>query len=308
MTRRVANHTSPALVVSLLVLTLCGFGCSLKRNTDFQFVVAADMRGYTPPDHPGPGYFAGACAAIRDYGPGAFIIVPGDLDPPQRVRATLSAIVGPEYVWYPVLGNHEFDGVDYMPYLRECNAGGTTLPGIVRAGPPNAVETCYSFDHGIAHFVVVNQYYDGQSDTGCDGDVGDALYEWLAADLAANDMPVVFVVGHEPTVAMPDMDNGRVRHQGDSLDKYPEHNHRFWTLLRQHDVVAYICGHTHDTSVAKINGVWQLDAGHARGLGDTGAPSTFMKIAVTDEDVRCQVYRCATPGEPYQMVYEERLR
>jgi hypothetical protein len=31
-------------------------------------------------------------------------------------------------------------------------------------------------------------------------------------------------------------------------------------------VTAYICGHTHNASIAKINGLWQFDAGHARGI------------------------------------------
>jgi hypothetical protein len=36
-------------------------------------------------------------------------------------------------------------------------------------------------------------------------------------------------------------------------------------LLRFH-VTGYICGHTHNTSIAKINDVWQIDVGHARGI------------------------------------------
>jgi hypothetical protein len=65
---------------------------------------------------------------------------------------------------------------------------------------------------------------------------------------------------------MPDMDNGRLRHQGDSLDEDPESAFAFHQLLLEHGVDAYVCGHTHNTSVGKINGLWQLDPGHARGL------------------------------------------
>ena len=65
---------------------------------------------------------------------------------------------------------------------------------------------------------------------------------------------------------MPDMDNGRLRHQGDSLDEDPENAFAFHQLLLKYDVDAYVCGHTHNTSYAKINGLWQIDAGHARGL------------------------------------------
>jgi len=281
-------------------------GCTPPRG-GFHFDVTADMRGFTPPEHPGPEHFVGVCEAIHALGAGAFMVSPGDLDPPARVRATLDQVLGEEYVWYPVVGNHELDKPEYMAYLRAYNAGGSALPGIVRAGPPGALETCYSFDYENAHFAVLNQYYDGASDSGSDGDVGDALYEWLAADLAANDRPFVFVFGHEPAVSVPDLDNGRVRHRGDSLDKYPANNHRFWTLLRQHGVLAYFCGHTHNLSLAKINGVWQIDCGHARGQGDPGAASTFLKLYVEPQGARCEVYRSDGAGGSYRLAYETRL-
>jgi hypothetical protein len=290
-----------AVAVSTLVVTA---GCAPPRG--FHFDLTADMREYTPPKHAGPEYFAGVCAAIRELGPGAFMIIPGDLDPPAAVRATLDAVLGPEYVMYPVVGNHELHRPEDMVYLREYNRGGETLPGVVRSGPPGAEETCYSFDYRDAHFVVINQYYDGSSDTATDGDVVPALFEWLAADLAATDKPYVFVAGHEPAVAVPDLDNGRVRHRGDSLDKYEQNNHRFWSLLRTHDVVAYFCGHTHNASATKINGVWQIDCGHARGMGDPGAKSTFVKVYVERDGVHCAFHRYN--GEGYELAYEERLR
>ncbi len=289
------------LIIVLVFITATGCG-----SPGFHFDVTADMRGYTPPQHTGPEYFEGVCAALRDTGPGAFMLVPGDLDPPDRTRATLDAILGPDYVLYPIVGNHEFDRPEDIVYLREYNAGGNSLPGIVNSGPPGAVETCYSFDYGDAHFVVINQYYDGIKDDGTDGDIVPALFDWLAADLAATDKPYIFVAGHEPVVAVPDLSNGRVRHRGDSLDKYPENNHRFWSLLRKHDVVAYLCGHTHNASAAQINGVWQIDCGHARGNGDPGAKSTFIKFFVEPDEIRCVFYRAGDAG--YEPVYEERLR
>jgi hypothetical protein len=302
------NREQQALVLAVMVAaaSLAG-GCGQPRR-GFVFDVAADMRFYAPPEYVGPKYFAGVCQAIRELGPGDFMVVLGDLDPPARVRATLDEVLGKEYVWYPVVGNHELDEPEHMPYLRACNPGGNSLRGIVRSGPPGAVETCYSFDHENAHFAVINQYYDGQSDGGTDGDVGDALYQWLKEDMAENAKPIVFVFGHEPFVSVPDMGNGRVRHRGDSLDKYAENNHRFWSLLRGYDVVAYFCGHTHNASVSRINGVWQIDCGHARGIGDPGAASTFVRVFVNGGEVVCAVYRQVGEGGPYRLVYEGRLR
>lgn len=301
--RNVSGRSGWVLVWGLALVGLVG----CHANPGFDFDVTADMRNCTPPEHPGPDFFSGVCTALRDVGPGAFMVIVGDLDPPRRVRATLDATLGTQYVWYPVVGNHELDRPEYMPYLREANAGGNTLPEVVRAGPPGAVETCYAFDYGNAHFVVLNEYYDGQSDTALDGDVGDALYDWLAADLAANRRELVFVFGHEPSVAVPDLTNGRVRHRGDSLDKYAERNHRFWSLLREHDVVAYVCGHTHNVSLAWINGIWQIDAGHARGRGDPGAPSSFLKFHVRPGGVSCDVYRQADDGT-YRHMLTRQLR
>jgi hypothetical protein len=56
-------------------------------------------------------------------------------------------------------------------------------------------------------------------------------------------------------------------------------------------VVAYICGHTHNHSVVNIAGVWQVDAGHARGKADPGARSTFIRIHVGDSQVSYETYR-----------------
>jgi hypothetical protein len=300
------NTPRGRLVLAGLLLAVLAGGCAQPHG--FSFDVTADMRYFTAPDHPGSAYFEGACQAIRSVGPGAFMVSPGDLDPPDRVRATVQHILGDGYVWYPVVGNHEGDRRDYMAYLRQYNRDGTALPNIVRSGPPGAEETCYSFDYGIAHFAAINEYYDGQHDMVGDGDVSDALYDWLAADLAASHKKYIFVFGHEPSVVVPDMDNGRVRHRNQSLDKYGETNHRFWSLLREYNVVAYVCGHTHNASVAKINGVWQLDPGHARGRGDPGARSTFIKVYVEPDGVRCEVYRADANGENYELTYTERLR
>ena len=65
------------------------------------------------------------------------------------------------------------------------------------------------------------------------------VHGWLAADLSANRQPIVFLVGHEPIIAMPDMDNGRLRHKDDSLDSPPANAKRFVALMRQHHVTAY---------------------------------------------------------------------
>jgi len=254
--------------LSLLILLIAIFvfyACE-RENGSFTFIVTADMRYTAKEEYRDSRYFLGACEAIKKYGKGAFMISPGDIDPPSAVYEVVAQVLGEDYPWYPVAGNHELDAEPSMRFLRDFNKNGNSLPNIVRIGPPGCIETTYSFDWTDHHFVVLNQYYDGISDIGTDGDHVPQLLEWLEKDLSETTKKYIFVFGHEPMIAIPDIDNGRLRHADDSLNKYPQSSLKFHQLLKKYQVTAYICGHTHNTSIAKINDVWQIDAGHARGI------------------------------------------
>jgi predicted phosphodiesterase len=273
----------------------------------FTFVVTADNRNYT-----GPGvydtsqYFRGAMEAIALQGGGDWMISPGDIDPPANSYWTITSTLGTDYLWYPAVGNHELPGAGSeafyganMDWLRSYDYdpnGSGTPPDIVNIGPSGCPTTTYSFDYENAHFVMLNEYCDIGGDTATDGDIPDHLYEWLAADLAATAKPIIFVFGHEPAYPQPDADNGRLRHLGDSLDKYTAHRDRFWNLLKDERVLVYVCGHTHNYSIIQIDDMWQLDVGHARGAGDTGAPSTFVMIHVDGSIVTYDTYRDTHDG------------
>jgi len=268
-----------------------------EREAVFSHIVAADMRQYAGPKYQTSQYFLGTCEAILKIGKGAFMVSPGDIDPPQHASDTVRKVLGEDYPWYPVVGNHEAETEDDMIWLRNWARQG--IPNLVRKGPENSEETTYSFDFRNAHFVVINEYYDGKSDSKNNGDVIEPLYRWLKDDLEANTKPFVFVFGHEPLVSIPDYHNGRHRHKGDNLDAHPKTSHRFQQLLRKHKVVAYICGHTHNFSYSRINGLLQLDAGHCRGIGDKGARSTFLKVFVGKKTCWVEVYRDDANGGPY---------
>jgi len=244
------------------------------------FSVTADMREYTGDSML---YFRGACERIATGGAGDFMVSPGDIDPPALVYADIQTYIGTDYPWYPVVGNHEAETTSDMTWLRDFYLG-DNLPNIVNSGPANAAETNYSFDYGDAHFTVINEYYDGVSDTGTDGDVPDALHSWLSADLSNTTRPIKFVIGHEPAFPQPDAESGRLRHEDDSLNAHEANRNRFWQTLVDQGVTAYICGHTHNFSVYLQGGVWQIDVGHARGFGDTGARSTFVMFYVMEDD------------------------
>lgn len=276
----------------------------MRRETQddgFTFVVTADMRFYSGPgQYDTPQYFRGAVEAIAAIDEGAFMISAGDIDPVGGVLWTITRTLGADYTWYPVVGNHELPGEGEeasfganMDWLNSYDYGSVNL------GPTGCPTTTYSFDYGNAHFAVLNEYCDSTGDDVTPGNVPDHLYDWLASDLSNTGQEHIFVVGHEPAYPQPDADNGRVRHLGDSLDQYPAYRDRFWSLLRDRDVVAYICGHTHNYSLVDVDGVWQLDAGHARGRGDTGARSTFVMVHVEGHIVTFETHRDDASGGEY---------
>ncbi len=275
---------------------------------DLVFIVAADMRNFAA-DGEWSKNFSGVCEAAKVVGAGAFMISPGDLDvdPPSAVRAMIDRVLGEDYPWYPVLGNHDPESPSSMRYLRDYSM---TLPNVVNRGPKGCEATTFSFDWADTHFVVLNQYFDGVNDWGLEGEMVPELLEWLAADLEATTKKHIFVFGHEPLVSMPDMDNGRIRHQGDSLDEHPESAFAFHQVMLEYGVDAYVCGHTHNTSYAKINGLWQIDAGHARGLEEKSyADQLYAAIDRAIEEGRAmgvgesnslkQLYR----DDPYHIDY-----
>jgi hypothetical protein len=223
-------------------------------------------------------------------GPGAFMLCPGDEDPPQAVDAAIAAEFGPDFAWYPVVGNHEAETPADMTWIRSAFA---TLPWIVNSGPAGCVETTYSFEYGNMRLIVLNEYYNGVSDIGTDGDVVPALRAWLEADLRASRQPWIFVTGHEPAYPQPDMHWGDSRHVGDSLDQYPANRNAFWTLLDTFDVPLYITAHTHRYSRFESADVWQVDTAQARGAEQY---DTFERMLVGADRVAVHVYRSLDTG------------
>ncbi len=292
----------PGLCGLALFLLLAGAGCrtatEASHPTEFAFIAAGDMRNFSGPSRKGNRYFDGACEELQKIGPGEFMVGPGDVDPPGLVRAMIDRYLGTNYLWYPIVGNHETEKKENMTWLKRWASNG--IPHLVRRGPLGAELTTYSFDFANSHVIMLNEYYDGKSDDVRGQDLPESTMRWLAEDLAANRQPLVFVVGHKPIQSIPDMDSGRVRHEKESVSTNSARLDQFLTLLRENRVRAYICGHTHNASVTKIKGIWQIDSGHARGAGDSGSPSTFIKIRVSGTRVQADIYRADPHGENYR--------
>ena len=262
-----------ALLVLIVLASITGDAYPKgKGGSKFSFFVAVDMRRWATEEYRTSEYFLGALEAMKKVGDGSFIVSPGDIDPPHAVREVITMVFGEDYPWYPAVGNHELESEESLEYLRHYNDDGNSLPNLVRTGPPGSEATTYSFDWGNCHFAVINQYYDGVTDNATKGRIVPEILEWLETDLSESDKEHLFVLGHEPMIAVPDMHNGRLRHVDDILNVDEVTNYQFHRLMKKHDVVAYLCGHTHNTSYANLNGVWQIDAGHARGIEDIPAP------------------------------------
>lgn len=289
-----------ALVVVTGLLFLFA-AASAALAVDFHFTVTADPRS----NHTG---FSTTLGAINTFcgGPGAFHVSVGDIDPIPENRAVIDTKFGASFVWYPIIGNHEEETGADMQWLRaEYDTGNSVRTPLKnytnQDGPTGTQRVCYTWDYGNAHFIAMNQYWNGgptegtgtdisKDDTAAAGDVVAALRTWLADDLAANTKPFVFVFGHEP--AFP-----ANRHVGDSLDQYPANRDVFWQVLEDADVQAFFVGHTHYYSKHLgdkdgIGDVWQFDAGNAG--NDPGDGMTFFDITVGSSTATIDVWRDKT--------------
>lgn len=277
----------------------------------FSFVVTSDMSHYSAPEYINyPNFFAALLSYVKDYGPGDFMLSAGDVIPAADARWTIDQVLGADYLWYPVPGNHDFGWAD-INFLQnyDYDPNGAAQPNIVNWGPSSCPRTTYSFDYKNAHFIALNVYCDEEAPWGIDGSITEVLYDWLVEDLSSTDQEHIFVFGHEPAYPQPDARTGLSNHRYESLDQYPQARDRFWTLLQKYRVVAYFCGHTHGYSAIDIGGVWQIDAGQAMGVRAAPSPGTFLIISVEGGKVHLDTYRGEEgPGFAYFLEQELPLK
>ncbi|HCA82049.1 MAG TPA: hypothetical protein DEP53_20150, partial [Bacteroidetes bacterium] len=248
------KNASRRFILILFVFAFAAPAQAQRSTEGFSFIISSDQREHATEAYRSHEYTLGGYEAISKVGKGSFMVVVGDLDPPSATRDLIAKVLGKDYLWYPVIGNHDIEVEANTEYLRAVNRGSSSLPYVARKGPAGCEETMYSFDWNEVHFVILNVYYDGKSDKGADGNVVPELLSWLENDLRQNTKKRVLVFGHEPLYPFLDMENGTVRHLGDALDKYPDNANRFHRLLVKYHVAAYFSGHTHCASYANING------------------------------------------------------
>ena len=297
-------------VIVLLLLLIYPVGVSA-----FSFAVTSDAHCNARTNG-----FRLAAEAISKLGP-QFMVTAGDMHRQSACESQLNAGLvttekepGKDYLWYPVAGNHDMDKLANMQLLRDYNPGGKRLPFIVNQFS-HCPETVYSWDYQNAHFVALNLYCDSH-DTSFrhwkDGKtvprVAENLYNWLKSDLESTDKQHIFVIGHTPMFPHADIDwGGGENAYSSSLVPIAERD-RFWKLLVQRKVLAYICGHYHAYFVDREQGVWHIEMAQAgRDIWNEGKPddpvrrSSFAIITVDGNDVTYDTYRTPTPQDsrPY---------
>ena len=215
-----------------------------------------------------------------------FMVVTGDFPHLSQTEAIIDAQLGSNFLWYPVIGNHEMDDLtNDFNVIRDTKV--PSLPNIVNHGPTGSVNTTYSFDYENSHFVVVNPFWDGASnDHTSGGDIPTALNNWVNADLTANAANHEFVFIHTPPFP-------EHRHVGEDLDANPANRNAFITTLNSKGVESIFAGHTHyyehDTAAdyPLLGNIHQVTNGSMRGAD---APTTVTYVLVEGGTTTYKVY------------------
>jgi hypothetical protein len=226
-----------------------------------------------------------------------FMVITGDFPNLSQTQASISTVLGSDFLWYPVIGNHEIsDNINNFYSIRDSVV--PSLPHIVDYGPTGSENTSYSWDYGDAHFTVVNPYWNGTTSAGADsatdGNVTLALRSWIDADLAASNQTHKFAFLHEP--AYP-----HDRHVGDSLDQYPADRDAFVSMLDSHSVQALFSGHTHfynhstSSNYLLLGDMHQITNGYLRGYD--GATITY--VLVDGDTATYRVFYRASQGSGF---------
>ncbi|MCH9028872.1 MAG: metallophosphoesterase [Bacteroidetes bacterium] len=179
------------------------------------------------------------------------------------------------YIW-PVIGNHEAQHPKDAINLR------LLFNDVFMNGPEDEMGLTYSFDYKNVHFVCINSerwYYGDPEDT--TDDRRDWHYvknlDWLINDLEkarARNVNFIFVFSHDVPFpigghlhdGLPNLGEDFILPIDSTKQWYVDQRDKFWQILVDFKVSAYLCGHEHIYGRQAIGGVYQIVA------GSSGAP------------------------------------
>ncbi len=362
------NIYLPTMKISmtLLLLMLVVFSsCVQQQKEAFHFYVATDPHMIMHRDE-------NTSLCFRDdvlpsmkndsAGIGKFIVVTGDMDPFINVKESVEEVLGKEFRFYPVLGNHDV-GMTNNQYKKypEGNWGDTfdivtynrnKLKNIANYGPSyltpaldnivyndsisgkeftstydsldviGSKYTTYSFDEGNAHFIILDIYSGLQNfEARHKGRISNALFNWVADDLAKTTKENIFVFAHQPI--WNDTGEGKEslvneayrnfckkrsrKYEADSLIWFKkEYNSKiksrqeFWDLLVGHNVTAYFCGHTHHYAAKKYAGVWEVNLEFS--AWSVEGRTRYAKVFVDGEAVKLKVMGYKGASKEFELI------
>ncbi len=244
------------------------------KASDWSFLSVADTRG-------GNGLQVAlqwASANLTTPAP-LFLIHAGDLEPFTEVDKLVTSYFGKPF--FPSMGNHDKD-IDRQNFYDSYYIG-KKLPYLIDSTliEEEGMEALiYSFVYQNVYFIMLDQYshvpYRNY------GEVTGRQLEWLEGQLRDNRYPYIFVIGHEPAYPQSWQNN-----YGDCLDRNPEERDRFWAILSQYQVTAYLCGHTHSYLKQYIGDVWHINLALCVETDDHNSMANFI---VTDDSILVQLY------------------
>ena len=267
---------SLTVVVASLIIALCPGSCP-QAAEPWAFAVMCDGRpGKYRSDEGMPGFLADLQAlkehyfdrASKDRPAPEFMLMPGDIDPPRVTDKLIHQVLGDDFPWAPVLGNHErypthiTDFADIFDRHREKMG--------LHAGPAGTQKCQYYFTWKNLLVVAIDVYWDGADYTATDrkwfwkrdvrpdsvmgttrkkikdgktlhhldSEIVEANHKWIETVLAESKAPYKIVSGHEPAWPF-------FRYTRSALSDHPESRDRFWQMLAGRGVQVYFCGHTH---------------------------------------------------------------
>ncbi len=228
-------------ILSLLLGMVIVLSSCVEKNEPFHFYVVTDVHmTKSSPAYTSLCFKEKVLPSIKKdtAGLGKFVVITGDLDPFFRTKESVEEVMGKDFRYYPVLGNHDVGMTNNKFKLYpSANWGNTfdivrynknTLKNIVNWGPEyrtpaldslvyvdslgqkhistydsldviGSKYTTYSFDEGNSHFVVLD-IYSGLEFFGAkhSGRIFSKMYNWLEKDLSETKKENIFVFAHQP--------------------------------------------------------------------------------------------------------------
>jgi predicted phosphodiesterase len=210
---------------------------------------------------------------------------------------------GQEYLFYPVVGNHDLYNTTAVKKFSTDNPPDTqtraiieynknNLKNIVNWGPKfdsklpgyednGSQYTNYSFDYKNCHFVIIDLYYANSLPGRGNGNFHKVTAKWLEDDLKKNKGKKTFIFAHEPATPYNFPDDS-----GTSEFRFHANPDNFLSIIEKNKLKACFSGHTHKYGSIKKNGATHINT------GKSGIPknNTYSMIFVDGDKITYKSY------------------